>query len=154
MRNTIYKAIADRAAAARLGIAHVSLWNRNTDRLRESKAFRMPALFVEFAPIAWSQLSRGGRTAEVRVKIHVVTETLATPEMGGRYQDKALEHLDFLERVGAAMQGLSGDGFNHFVLIETATDHDHEQIRCDELTFITRAVDLSSVRACLKFPPK
>jgi hypothetical protein len=103
-------------------------------------------VFVQFEPITWSQLAQGGRSAEVRVRLHIVTETLATPEVGGKYQDKALEHLDFLESVGAAMQSLAGDGFNCFMLVETITDHDHEQIRRDELCYVTRVTDLSGVK--------
>lgn len=146
MRNQIYKAIADRAAAAKLGFRYISLWNQNTEQLRQQKAFRTPALFVEFELIAWSQLGIGGRSAEVRIRLHVVTDTLATPEIGGKYEDKALAHLDFLERVAAAMQGLAGDGFNRFMLIETVTDHDHEQLRRDELRYLTRIGDLSGIK--------
>lgn len=146
MRNLIYKAIADRVAVAKLGFHYISLWNMNTDQLRQQKAFRMPAMFVEFETIQWTQLSQGGRSAEVRVRLHIVTDTLATPEVGGKYQDKALAHLDFLERVGAAMQGLAGDGFNGFTLVETVTDHDHEQVRRDELCYLTRVNDLSGVK--------
>ena len=111
MRKAIYKAVAERLKTAKIGIQYISLWNRNTEQLTKQKAFRMPAVFVEFEPIDWSQLSQGARSADIRVRLHVITETLASPEEGGRYQDRALEHLDLLERVSAAMQGLCGDGF-------------------------------------------
>ncbi len=146
MRKAIYKAIADRLNAAELGIGYISLWNQNTEQLRQQKAFRLPAVFIAFDPIVWSQRGQGARAADVRVRLHVVTETLATPEVGGKYQDKALEHLDFLEKVAAAMQGLAGDGFNCLMLTETITDHDHEQLRRDELCYITGATDTAGVK--------
>ena len=131
MRKAIYKAVAERLKTAKIGIQYISLWNRNTEQLTKQKAFRMPAVFVEFEPIDWSQLSQGARSADIRVRLHVITETLASPEEGGRYQDRALEHLDLLERVSAAVQGLCGDGFNCFMLVESVTDHDHERVpRC------------------------
>ena len=94
MRKAIYKAVADRLKNSKVGVKFVSLWNRNPEQLSKQKAFRLPAVFVEFEPIEWSQLSRGARSADVRVRLHVVTETLASPEEGGKYQDRALEHLD------------------------------------------------------------
>ncbi len=44
------------------------------------------------------------------------------------------------------MQGLAGDGFNCFTLVETITDHNHEQIRHDELCYVTRVTDLSGIK--------
>ncbi len=146
MRKAIYKAIADRLNSAKLGIRYISLWNRNTEQLREHKAFRLPAVFVQFEPILWSQLGQGARTAAVRVRLHIVTDCPVSPEIGGKYEDKALEHLDFLERVGGALQGLAGDGFNCFTLTETVTDHDHERLMRDELCYVTQVTDGSGVR--------
>lgn len=146
MRKAIYKAIADRLKTAQIGVKYISLWNRNTEQLSKQKAFRLPAVFVEFEPIEWSQLLRGARSADVRVRLHIVTETLASPEDGGKYQDKALEHLDLIEQVDATVQGLSGDGFNCFMLVGSITDHDHERVQHDEECFVTRATDDSAVR--------
>ena len=146
MRKAIYKAVADRLKNQKVGVKFVSLWNRNTEQLSKQKAFRLPAVFVEFEPIEWSQLSRGARSADIRVRLHVVTETLASPEEGGKYQDRALEHLDLIERIDAEVQGLSGEGFNCFMLVESVTDHDHERVQHDEECFVTHATDTSAVK--------
>ena len=143
MRKTIYKAITERLEEAGIGIRYISLWNRNTEQLTKQTAFRLPAVFVEFETIEWSQLTKGVRSAELKVRLHIVTQTLATPEQGGRYQDRALEHLDLIERVSAAMQGLCGEGFNGFMLIESVTDHDHERIEHHEECYVTRITDTS-----------
>ena len=66
MRKAIYKAVADRLKNQKVGVKFVSLWNRNTEQLSKQKAFRLPAVFVEFEPIEWSQLSRGARSADTR----------------------------------------------------------------------------------------
>lgn len=146
MRKAIYKAICARLNAAQLGIKYINLWNRNTEQLTKQKAFKMPAVFVEFEPINWSQLSRGARSADVRVRLHIVTETLATAEDGGKYQDKALEHLDLIENISAKMQGLAGEGFNCFMRVESVTDHDHEQVQHDEECFVTGVTEISAVK--------
>jgi hypothetical protein len=141
MRKAIYNALAARIEAAGIGIQRVDLWNQNIGQLPKQAAFRMPAVFVEFEPFEWSQLARGARSAEVRVRLHVLTKTLATPEKGGKYHDKALERLDLLERLCAAVQGFSGEGFNRFMLVESVTDHDHNEVRHDEECFVTRVTD-------------
>lgn len=146
MRKTIYKAIAARLKGAKLDIKHISLWNRNTEQLAKQKGFRLPAVFVEFEPIQWSQLQGRARSADVRVRLHIVTESLATPEDGGKYQDQALEHLDLIESISGAIQGLCGDGFNGLMLVESTTDHDHERIEQNEEVYITCATDTSAVK--------
>lgn len=146
MRKTIYKAVSQHLIDAQLGIQYISLWNKNTEQLTKQTAFRMPAVFVEFEPFEWSQLSKGARTADVRVRLHIVTETLATPEADGKYQDKALEHLDLIEKISATIHGLSGNGFNAFMLLESVTDHDHERIEDNQECYITRITDTSAVK--------
>ena len=79
MRKQIYKAVAERLKNAGIGVQYTSLWNQNMEQLPDQKAFRFPAVFVEFEPIAWSRLARGARSAEVRVRLHVLSATLATP---------------------------------------------------------------------------
>ena len=143
MRKAIYKAVSQRLKEAKLGIQYISLWNRNTEQLTKQKAFRLPAVFVEFEPIEWSQLGKGARSADLRVRLHIVTETLGTPENGGKYQDKALEHLELIESISGTIQGLAGDGFNCFMLVESVTDHDHERIEDNEECYITRLTDTS-----------
>lgn len=41
---------------------------------------------------------------------------------------RALEFLSLIQRINAAMQGLSGDGFNACILVESVPDHNHEEI--------------------------
>lgn len=146
MRKAIYKAISERLKGAKTGVKHISLWNRNTDQLTKQKAFKLPAVFVEFEPIEWSQLGKGARSADLRVRLHIVTESLATPEEGGKYQDKALAHLDLIEGISGAIQGLAGDGFNCFMLVESITDHDHDRIEDNEECYVTRITDASAVK--------
>lgn len=144
MRKKIYKAIAERLRAADLGIKYISLWNRNTEQLSAQVAFEMPAVFVEFEPIQWGQMQAGARSADLRVRLHIVTSTLGTPEDGGQYQDLALEHLDLIESISAAIQGLCGDGFNCFMLVESLTDHDYMQVSDNEECYVTRITDTSA----------
>lgn len=146
MRKIIYKAIVDRIKAAVPGVMYFSLWNNNTTYLTAQKGFRTPAVFVEFETIQWGQLQNRTRSADVHVRLHIVTSSLATPEDGGKYQDKALAHLSLIENISAAVQGLRGDHFNTFMLVESVTDHNHEQIMEHEECYVTRVTDTTAQR--------
>ena len=139
MRTVIYKAIIKRINGANLGVKHLNLWNNTTERLTSVKAFEMPAVFVEFEPIQWRQLGNGSRSADMRVRLHVVTKTLITLEDGSKYQDQALEYIQLTENIVTAMCGLSGQGFNGFQNIESVPSHNHEQIIQEEEVFVTHA---------------
>jgi len=144
MRKIIYLAIIERLKAARLGIAHFNLWNNHIAYLEKERGYRFPALFVEFEPIEWHQQMNRIRTADLRVRLHIVTKTLATPEDKGKYQNKALEYLDLIEKINAAMQGLCGEGFNAFMLVGSEPDHDHAEILHNVEIFVTHVTDVSA----------
>ncbi len=153
MRKKIYLALVERLKTPGLGILHFSLWNKNTEQLTSQAAFRTPAAFVEFEPIVWRQLSMGARDANFRVRLHIVTQTLATPEDGNRYQEQALAHLDLADGANVAVQGLAGDGFGSFTLVETIPDHEHEQLLHEELVYTTHVIDNSAAKQFQRVRP-
>ena len=146
MRRTIYLAIIERLKGADLGIKHISMWNNNLDRLEKERGFKLPAVFIEFEPIQWGQLQQRVKSAPVRVRLHIVTTTLATPEDGAVYQDDALEYLDLIEAVNGAIEGLSGEGFNGFMLVESIPDHNHTEVYHNEEIFTTQVTNTSAAR--------
>lgn len=143
MRKIIYNAIFEKLTNARLGIQHISLWNNNIEQLSAQNDFSRPAVFIEFKPILWSQLGAGVRSADLQVKLHIVTEAYPS-EAGETHPDKALEHLNFVENVSKVIQGLSGENFNCFTLIESLTDHKHHQLSDDQECYVTRLTDTST----------
>ena len=94
MRKALYLAIIERLKAANLGIQHFSLWNNNLDTLSTEQGYAFPAVFIEFEPIHWQQEQRRVRTSQIRVRLHVVSDTLGSPADGSQYQQQGLEHLD------------------------------------------------------------
>lgn len=144
MRTTIYKAVIKRIKGAKLGVKHISLWNEQTERLTRVKAFRTPAVFVEFEPIQWQQAGNRTKTADIRVRLHIVTQTLLTPEDGNKSQDAALEYIQLADDLVSAMCGLSGQDFNGFQHIESIPSHNHEQIIQEEEVFICHAKTAST----------
>ncbi len=156
MRKKIYLAIAQRLKNSGLDIPHISLWNNDLgpERLGGLKAFRTPAVFVEFDPIVWKQLSMGARDSDFRLRLHIVTSTPATPETSSKYQEQALAHLDLADRVNAVIQGFAGEGFGSMVLTGTVPDHSHDKLIHEELHYLTHVVDDSAARQLQSARPK
>lgn len=124
MRKEIYQKIEN---ALLLGneriVKHIDLWNRNVEFIEQETAWERPAVFVEFEPIHWQSAAPGLRyTAEVRVRLHVITDW---NYHGDRKSSSA---LDLTDKIRRALAGLEGDTFKDFDLVESHTNHDHEDI--------------------------
>lgn len=145
MRKIIYLAIIARLKAAGSGVRHFSLWNENITDLEKENGYSFPAVFVEFEPFKWEQRGNGAKSATIRVRLHIVTETLADPSDGSQYQTDALEHLDTIDNVVDAVSGLAGEGFNRFQHVETIPDHNHDQIQHDIEVFSCEIRDLQGL---------
>jgi len=124
MRRTFYENIKQRLLESEaLGgaIKHVDLWNRNVEFIEEDVPWARPAVFVEFRPIKWQVMS-GGRDyrATGELVLHVVTDWTGS--------DADIAALDLSEQIHAALFNLQGDDFGKLMLIESDTNHDHEEI--------------------------
>lgn len=58
-------------------IKHVDLWNNQIAFIEEEAPFATPAVFIEFAPIRWNNIGGGEYSADVSVRLHVVTDSRA-----------------------------------------------------------------------------
>ena len=111
-----------------LGIKHVDLWNHNVEFIEQETVWDRPAVFIEFCPIRWEAYQRGvSYRAEALVKLHIVTDWVERLDT----QCGDSEGIDELE-LSAAIQGvigcMDGDKFYGFDIVETATNHNHEDI--------------------------
>lgn len=125
------------------------LWNENVVQLTKQRPFEMPAVFIEFLPIVWSYAGRKAKHADVTVRLHIVTATLATPN--SPYKEQALYRLALIRAVDQALTNFSGAvddrglGFGTFVPQESDTDHNHEQVCEDIEMWRVSCFDLSAV---------
>ena len=129
-------------------IKHVGLWNENTSRLTQMRPLATPAVFIEFLPVQWSPLLRGAVAADISVRLHIVTATLAQTDTP--YRDEALYRFRLIRAVKAAFVGFGGAAdsrglsYSRFQYSGSDTDHNHEQI-CEDLEeWKTHAVDCSA----------
>lgn len=126
-----------------LGIKHVDLWNHNVEFLEQEAVWDRPAVFIEFCPIKWEAQQRGvSYRAEPLVRLHIVTdwvesldtqrgESLLTAEgLGTQDGDagSAIDELSLSEAIHRVIGCLDGESFYGFDIVETATNHNHEDI--------------------------
>lgn len=119
MRKELYNAIKEKLASDVPEVKHIDLWNHNVEFIEQEEGWERPAVFVEFGKIDWSPFQGGGQRGKGLLTIHLVTDWAD----GGH--DAA---FDLEEKVHAALDGLSGESFNGMALVETITNHNHEEI--------------------------
>ncbi len=119
MRKELYNAIKEKLASDVPEVKHIDLWNHNVEFIEQEEGWERPAVFVEFGKIDWSPFQGGGQRGKGLLTIHLVTDWAD----GGH--DAA---FDLEDKVRAALDGLSGDSFNGMALVETITNHNHEEI--------------------------
>ncbi len=130
MRKELYKALCEKLKSIGDGeIKHIDLWNRNVEFIEQEEAWERPAVFIEICPITWEQTT-GGRLQRGTglVKLHIITDWSGSAADGSSDQDTLLEMFDWSEKIQKAIDGLTGEMFHSLHLVETYTNHDHEEI--------------------------
>lgn len=133
MRKQLYLAVIERLktitdALNQPIIEHFDLWNNNVEFIEQETAFNCPAVFIEFAPISWKNVSMQVQEADVIIRLHVVTRWENISADGSASQAQALELFDLLVSIKEALTGLRGIGFSGFKRIASDTNHNHEEI--------------------------
>lgn len=119
MRKELFNAIKSKLASDVPEVKHIDLWNRNIEFIDQEDVWERPAVFVEFGNIEWSPFQGGCQRGKGIITIHLVTDWAD----GGH--DAA---FDLCHKVHTALDGLSGEDFNGMALMETNTNHNHEEI--------------------------
>lgn len=135
MRTELYLKIRERLEATGV-IKHIDLWNHNVEFLEQEEAWARPAVFVEFGVITWAPVKgqeclRGSGA----VRLHIVTDwdgesplTSSLPEDGTQTGESPVTAFGVADVVHGALAELSGEKFHGWELMETHTNHNHEDI--------------------------
>lgn len=111
-----------------LGIKHVDLWNHNVEFIEQETVWDRPAVFIEFCPIRWEAHQRGvSYRAEALVKLHIVTDWVERLDTQGG-DSEGLDDLDLSEAIHGVIGCMDGEKFSGFDIVETTTNHNHEDI--------------------------
>lgn len=113
IRSEIYEAIAD---AMPSGVAHVDLWNANTQFLESEDAWSRPAVFVEFGEILMTATKNRTYRAKGTIALHIVTD-FDVYEKDGVFE--------LTDSVATAVDGLHGEGFCIGHITSILTNHNH-----------------------------
>lgn len=146
MRKQLYLAVIERLktitdALNQPIIEHFDLWNNNVEFIEQETAFNCPAVFIEFVPISWKNLSMQSQEADVIIRFHIVTRWENISADGSASQEQALELFDLLDNIKKALTGLKGNGFSGFKRISSDTNHNHEEIVESIESFYVHVID-------------
>ena len=110
-------------------IKHIDLWNHNVEFIEQEEAWDRPAVFVEFTPIQWTAIQPGVEyRAEPVINLHVVTDWKGSMSDGSEFVDEGLEVFGLLDEIYKALTCLSGDTYAELDLVESLTNHNHEEM--------------------------
>ena len=119
------------------------LWNEQISFLEQEEPFDAPAVFIEFRPVNWT--GGGTQTADVTLRLHIVTPWKGSSREGGGFQQQALERFDLLDRMDRHLFNLSGDdgniSFSLFRRTGSSTNHNHEELVEDVTDFTCKVID-------------
>lgn len=148
MRAYAYQKISEQLAAiqdnGKRVVNHIDLWNEQVQFMSQEKPMRMPAVFMEFSPLAWRQHGDGVQRGTMEVRIHIVVGTLARSYDSSHNQDEAIKALAVADKIHAAMHMLDADFMSRPVRINSITDHNHEQIQHFIEVYQMNVVDISA----------
>lgn len=125
-------------------IAHVGIWNEQIDNLKTIRPFNLPAVFIEFLPCAWGQLGNGAKQADIMVRLHIITATLAMEAT--KYKDAALFRFELIRNIADSLSNIGGSedsrgtSYTRFQYLESFTDHNYNQIIEDIEGFRTHCI--------------
>lgn len=123
MRKELYGVIRSKLSAIE-EIKHIDLWNQNVEYIEQEANWERPAVFVEFCPIQWKPIVNGVEyRAEPLIKLHIVTDWVE-----GAIEGEELSVFDLPEAIHKALTCTDGETFLQLDLVESDTNHNHEEI--------------------------
>lgn len=122
------------------GVSHVGLWNEQVAFIEQEAAWPRPAVFVEFGGVLWRYPDKScvdglrHRRGVLPVVLHIVSDVVGDDVV-------LLDVYDLCETLCQALTSLSGVSFRRLKLVESRSDHNHEELletievyECDVLT--------------------
>lgn len=121
MRTELYNRIKNALLNDLTGeqIKHVDLWNQNVQFIDQEAAWPMPAVFIEFMPIAYEQVRNGAPRCHSTINLHVVTDWTV---------QSAAEIFILCDMIADVLDGSTGTRYHHLIRTGSVTNHNHEEI--------------------------
>ena len=127
-------------------IQHFDIWNKQVEFMEKERPFKFPAVFIEFKPITWRELSAGVEEADVTINLHIIHKTKASARDASADQETALAYLDLPDDIHLCLHGWNTSYSGPFVRIQTFPNHNHEEMILETEVYQARVTDISAVR--------
>ena len=151
MRKKLFYAIAQRIKEQVPGIKFIDLWNEHLAEIKNTTAWPVPSVFIEFEQYDVRQLANHVCMADVPVRLHIITRAKTyTAGHEDKRIDDALDYFDLIDQVHAAMVTLAGDNFSTFMLTASATNHNHAELLESIERYVTRSQFTAGARTAQK----
>ena len=146
MRKQLFLAIVQRLTEQVPAVKFIDLWNEHIATLQTGNTWPLPAVFIEFEQYDVHQQANHVRTAEVSVRLHIVTRAMSYNGSKDKRMTEALSFFDSINDINSAMTGLRGECFATFQHTASATNHNHAELIESIERWTTRITDASAAR--------
>lgn len=130
LRHSILQALTE--ALTNIGIQHVDVWNHNVEFIDQEQAWHRPAVFVEFGDMLWQYVKEGHRRTRFQLMLHLVCDYTEQGDMESQWE--------LSDTVISAIRGINAADFDISTVESTQTNHNHEDLIEEVLTFNVRAI--------------
>lgn len=108
------------------GIKHVALFNNQVQKYEENNSFLCPAVFIQFMPSGYTDLSLGVQQYDLIVRLHIVHETYATDDITLLTLNNSIFsiiHLNQYEKFGRLSRVNEEEDFDHPAIQDHIQDY-------------------------------
>lgn len=116
-REELYKEMKEKLEQVE-GVAHVDLWNQQTDFLEEEAPFEMPAVFIEIGTIEWN-VQKGFFRGRGEVRLHTVMPWSS---------EAPVEAWMLTDRIWEALTRIEADSFSGCYPSMTIPNNSHGEV--------------------------
>lgn len=146
MRKEIFMAIVAQIRKMVPDIKYIDLWNEHLTEIQTASVWPTPSVFIEFEQYEVRQMANHTRTADISVRLHIITRTMTYNGSEDKRMSDALDYFDLIDDINLAMSSLSGSNFTTFMLTASATNHNHSELIESIERHTCRATDISAIR--------
>lgn len=153
MRKQLIMAIAGRIREQVPDVRHIDVFNEQIANAASGIPFPLPAVLIEFEEVVYKQLANHCTTADVPIRLHIITRTVQTNGANAKNFEESLSYLDTIDNVNKALSTLNGDCFSTFMHIGSATNHNHAELLESVERYVTRIIDKTPLRTASVVKP-
>ncbi len=138
---TLYTGIIDRLTAKAPAIKDIDLYNAQFEFEDIQRPITYPAVFVEFADVAWESQTSTATHRHQRgnyvLRLYVAQETYGETDSRSVDRVNALQMFDVLDEVAAALMGWSPQGYTAFQRVRTTVQAVYGELSVYTMEFRT-----------------